>query len=78
MKRAVESGYWHLYRYDPRKQHPFQLDSKAPTMSYTEFLDGEVRFSSLRRTFPANADTLFAQGQAEAATRTAHFQDLDI
>ena len=78
MKRAVESGYWHLYRYDPRKEHPFQLDSKAPTMSYTEFLDGEVRFSSLRRTFPANADTLFAQGQAEAATRTAHFQDLDI
>ncbi len=76
MKRAVESGYWHLYRYDPRKERPFQLDSKTPTMSYTEFLDGEVRFSSLRRTFPDNADTLFAQGENEAAARTAHFQSM--
>ncbi|MBP5667963.1 MAG: pyruvate:ferredoxin (flavodoxin) oxidoreductase, partial [Salinivirgaceae bacterium] len=52
MKRAVESGYWLLYRYDPRLEHPFQLDSKAPTMPYKEFLAGEVRYNSLTRSFP--------------------------
>ncbi|MCQ2187164.1 MAG: pyruvate:ferredoxin (flavodoxin) oxidoreductase [Bacteroidales bacterium] len=69
MKRAVDSGYWSLYRYDPRLEHPFQLDSKAPTMPYTDFLDGEVRYSSLRRSFPDNADKLFAQGAADAVAR---------
>ena len=66
MKRAVESGYWHLYRYDPRKEQPFQLDSKAPTMPLTDFLDGEVRYSALRRTFPENAESLFAQAEKNA------------
>ena len=69
MKRAVESGYWLLYRYDPRKEHPFHLDSKAPTIPYTEFLDGEVRYASLRRSFPENADRLFAQGTEDAERR---------
>ena len=69
MKRAVDSGYWSLYRYDPRLEHPFQLDSKAPTMPYTDFLDGEVRYSSLRRSFPSNAEKLFAQGAADAEAR---------
>ena len=69
MKRAVESGYWTLYRYDPRLEHPFQLDSKAPTMSYTEFLEGEVRYSSLRRSFPENAEKLFARGSEAADKR---------
>ncbi|MCQ2113179.1 MAG: pyruvate:ferredoxin (flavodoxin) oxidoreductase [Bacteroidaceae bacterium] len=69
MKRAVESGYWLLYRYDPRREHPFQLDSKQPTMSYTDFLDGEVRYASLRRTFPENADSLFAKGTDDAQER---------
>ena len=69
MKRAVESGYWLLYRYDPRQEHPFHLDSKAPTMPYTEFLDGEVRYASLRRSFPENADRLFAIGTEDAEHR---------
>ena len=69
MKRAVESGYWLLYRYDPRLEHPFHLDSKAPTMPYTEFLDGEVRYASLRRSFPENADRLFAIGTVDAEHR---------
>ena len=69
MKRAVESGYWLLYRYDPRQEHPFHLDSKAPTMPYTEFLDGEVRYASLRRSFPENADRLFAIGTEDAERR---------
>ena len=69
MKRAVESGYWTLYRYDPRKEHPFQLDSKAPTMPYVEFLDGETRYASLRRSFPENAEQLFEKGSEDAAGR---------
>ena len=69
MKRAVESGYWLLYRYDPRQEHPFHLDSKAPTMPYTEFLDGEIRYASLRRSFPENADRLFAIGTEDAERR---------
>ena len=69
MKRAVESGYWTLYRFDPRKEHPFQLDSKEPTMPYVEFLDGEVRYASLRRSFPQNAEELFAQGSEAAGKR---------
>ena len=77
MKRAVDSGYWSLYRYDPSKkergEEPFTLDSKAPTMDYEEFLEGEVRFSSLKRTFPENARVLFAEG-AEYAKK--HYEEL--
>ena len=76
MKRAVESGYWHLYRFDPRREHPFQLDSKQPTMPYEEFLDGEVRYASLRRTFPDNADSLFTQGTKDAEERYNKFKEL--
>ena len=69
MKRAVDSGYWTLYRFDPRKEHPFQLDSKEPTMPFVDFLDGEVRYSSLRRSFPENAEELFAKGADAAGKR---------
>ena len=55
MKRAVDAGYWFLYRYNPNAEPKFQLDSKEPTLDYEEFLDGEVRYASLRRTFPENA-----------------------
>ena len=55
-KAAVEAGYWHLFRYDPRRakegKNPFQLDSKAPNGKLREFMMGEVRFSGLTRTFP--------------------------
>ncbi|MBP5459178.1 MAG: pyruvate:ferredoxin (flavodoxin) oxidoreductase [Clostridia bacterium] len=73
MKRATDAGYWNLYRYDPRRtaegENPFQLDSKEPTLPYEEFLDGEVRYASLKRTFPDNAETLFMEGAALAAKR---------
>ena len=75
MKRAVDAGYWTLYRYDPRLEHPFQLDSKAPTMPYEEFLDGEVRYSSLKRTFPENAKKLFSQASEDAARRYDSLKD---
>ena len=76
MKRAVESGYWLLYRYDPRREHPFQLDSKAPSMDYTDFLDGETRYAALRRTFPQNAETLFAKGAEDAAARYEKYRKM--
>ncbi len=66
-KRAVESGYWPLYRYDPRLKeegkNPFILDSKEPTGDFKEFLMGEVRYSSLTRSFPENAEKLFQKAE---------------
>ena len=69
MKRAVDAGYWALYRYNPMTEPRFHLDSKAPSIPYEEFLDGEVRYASLKRTFPENAKTLFAEGARLAADR---------
>jgi len=69
MKKAVEAGYWHLYRYNPDSAEKFHLDSKAPSLPYEEFLDGEVRYASLKRTFPENAKELFAEGAKQAAER---------
>ena len=62
-KKAVESGYWHCFRFDPRLaeegKNPFQLDSKKPTKEYKDFLMGEVRYNSLARSNPERADELF-------------------
>ena len=67
MKKAVECGYWHLYRYNPdlRKQgkNPFTLDSKEPKASFRDFLMGENRYASLVRTFPETADELFTRAE---------------
>ena len=61
-KRAVESGYWFLYRYDPRLKaegkNPFQLDSKEPKNDLKEFLMGEVRYHTLTLSFPEEAERL--------------------
>jgi pyruvate-ferredoxin/flavodoxin oxidoreductase len=69
MKRAVDAGYWFLYRYNPNAEPRFHLDSKAPTLPYEDFLDGEVRYAALRRTFPENAKKLFAEGTRLAKER---------
>ncbi len=80
MKAAVQSGYWHLFRYDPKrlaqKKNPFQLDSKKPIMSYQEFLEGEVRFSSLNLKFPERAAELFAQAEEAAANKYRRLESL--
>ena len=72
-KQAVEAGYWHLYRFDPRLKdegkNPFQLDSKEPTESFQDFLMGEVRYSALRRTFPETADELYQAAEEAARDR---------
>ena len=66
MKKAVQAGYWQLYRYNPDAEPKFTLDSPAPTLGLREFLDGEVRYSSLGLSFPENAKTLFAEAEKQA------------
>ncbi len=72
-KRAVESGYWPLYRYDPRLKeggkNPFLLDSKEPKGDFQEFIKSEVRYSSLLKTFPENAEALFQKAEEEMKER---------
>ena len=72
-KKAVQAGYWHLFRYDPRLElegkNPFQLDSKKPTESYEEFLMGEVRYNSLARSNPERAKELFEKAVANAEAK---------
>ena len=72
-KRAVESGYWHLFRFDPKKtqngENPFSLDSKEPTADYQEFIKGEVRYSSLLRQNPERAAELFAKAEETAKAK---------
>jgi len=64
-KRAVQAGYWMLYRYNPdlkkEGKNPFQLDSKEPTLALSEFLEGEKRYTSLRLTFPEKVDAYWEQ-----------------
>jgi pyruvate-ferredoxin/flavodoxin oxidoreductase len=77
-KKAVESGYWTLYRYDPRlkkeNKNPFILDSKEPQGDFQEFLMGEVRFSSLTRTFPENAKRLFKKAEEDMKERYENYK----
>ncbi len=72
-KKAVEAGYWHLYRFNPllkeEGKNPFILDSKAPSASFREFLEGEVRYSSLKTSFPEVAEQLFAKAEKDAKDR---------
>ncbi len=77
MKRAVESGYWTLYHYDPRLENPLVIDCKEPSLDYEEFLAGETRYSSLNKTFPENAKKLFAQGAQEAKERYKKYKSME-
>ncbi|MBP2650503.1 MAG: nifJ 2 [Firmicutes bacterium] len=77
-KRAVESGYWSMYRYNPslaeEGKNPFSVDSKEPTADFKEFLMGEVRYSSLKRQYPEVADKLFDKTAQDAAERRESYQ----
>ena len=79
-KRAVECGYWSLYRYNPELKekgaHPFSLDSKEPTMNFRDFLMGEVRFASLQKQFPELAEELYAKTEQDALERLQNYQKL--
>ncbi len=78
MKKAVECGYWNMFRFNPalkaEGKNPFTLDSKAPAGGYQEFLMNEARYSSLTRSFPERAKELFAQNEEEAKARYEKLQ----
>ncbi len=73
MKKAVAAGYWHNFRYDPRKKaegaNPFTLDSKEPTADYKEFINSETRYSRLVKAFPERAEMLFEKAANHAKDR---------
>ncbi len=79
-KRAVEAGYWHLYRYNPalraEGKNPFTLDSKAPSTDFIDFLRSERRYASLEAKFPEEAKVLFADAAQGAADRYANYVNL--
>ncbi|MBZ2176013.1 pyruvate:ferredoxin (flavodoxin) oxidoreductase [Schnuerera sp. xch1] len=79
-KRAVEAGYWHLYRYDPRLKeqgrNPFVLDSKEPNASYRDFILGEVRYSQNKNTFPELAEELYKKSEEDAKARYELYKKL--
>ena len=79
-KHAVETGYWNLYRYDPRRkekgENPFILDSKEPKGGFREFLMSEVRFASLAKKNPDLAEELFMQAEEEAMERYQRYYKL--
>ncbi len=79
-KKAVDTGYWHLYRYNPELReagnNPFILDSKEPTASFQDFIRGEVRYTSLLKTFPEHAEALFAAAEEHAKERYAAYKRL--
>ena len=79
-KLAVDCGYWSLYRFQPQgetnEKPAFILDSKEPTGNFREFLLGEVRYSSLQKQFPAQAEELFAKTEADARQRLEKYQSL--
>ncbi len=79
-KKAVESGYWHLYRYNPELKkegkNPFILDSKTPQMPYDEFISGEIRYNALKQENPEKAEKLFEEASQNTKERTEYLQKL--
>ena len=77
MKKAVDTGYWLLFRYNPAladtEKNPFSLDSKAPTEDYQSFLMGEVRYASLAKINPDSAKVLFEKNEKDAAAKRAFY-----
>ena len=76
MKRAVDCGYWNLFRYDPSAEKPFALDSKEPAGGYRDFLLNESRYARLKDEFPDRADELFAKSEDNAKARYEHLLKL--
>ncbi|WP_038902191.1 pyruvate:ferredoxin (flavodoxin) oxidoreductase [Dickeya dadantii] len=79
-QKAVESGYWNLYRFNPQLQaagkNPFTLDSDEPEADFQDFLMGEVRYSALQRQYPELASQLFAKTEQDAKARFEHYKRL--
>lgn len=81
MKKAVDAGYFHLFRFNPalraQGKNPFHLDSKEPVLDYETFLDGEIRYDALRQSSPEQAEELFAEASAAAADRYRQLKRLE-
>lgn len=81
-KKAVEAGYWGLYRYNPQLKkegkNPFILDSKEPTASFQEFIKSEVRYSALLRQFPNTAQALYDKAEHDAKERLDNYKRLAL
>ncbi|MBQ8689530.1 MAG: pyruvate:ferredoxin (flavodoxin) oxidoreductase [Clostridia bacterium] len=80
MKKAVEAGYWQMFRYNPslkaEGKNPFSLDSKEPTASYQDFINGEARYTRLAQAFPERAQVLFAEAEASAKSKYERLKKL--
>ncbi len=76
MKKAVDCGYWNMFRFNPAAEKKFTLDSKEPKGGYQEFLMNEARYSRLTREFPERAGTLFARNEKAAMERYEHLKKL--
>ncbi|NLW23319.1 MAG: pyruvate:ferredoxin (flavodoxin) oxidoreductase [Tissierellia bacterium] len=79
-KKAVEAGYWHLYRFDPRLKeegkNPFILDSKEPKESFRDFILGEIRYSQIENSFPELAEGLYGKAERDAMERYELYKKL--
>ena len=77
-KKAVETGYWHLWRYDPtlaeEGKNPFQLDSKEPTGKVIDFLMGENRYLMLQKAYPSVAEEIFAKAEKDLLERYENYK----
>jgi len=77
MKRAVDAGYWILYRYNPNAEKPLTVDSKEPSLDYEEFLEGETRYAALKRTFPEHAEALFKAAKEDSGVRYQKYKTME-
>ena len=75
-KRAVDAGYFPLYRYNPAAEKPFSWDAKEPTAAYQDFIRSEGRYKSLLKTNPEHAEALYEQAEADAAKRMAVYKSV--
>ena len=77
MKKAVEAGYWQMFRYNPTlENNKLIIDSKAPTANYVDFIKSETRYARLVQSFPEKAEALFAQGEENAKAKYERLQKL--
>jgi hypothetical protein len=75
-KRAVDCGYWPLYRYNPMEQKPFKWECKEPTGNFQEFIRSERRYTSLLKTAPNEAEALFKEAEEDAKRRMSFYQKM--
>lgn len=82
IKKAVLSGYWHLYRYNPalreEGKNPFVLDSKEPSESFRDFIMGQVRYSALEKAFPKQAEELFTRAEIQSKERYEIYKQMAL